>query len=77
MKLIRNSGNERVIDRLREWLAQGASIDLMSPIFSVHAFAEVRELGQFPWLDDARPGNIRHLDLIDERMAPATLLLVE
>lgn len=44
MKLIRNSGNERVIDRLREWLAQGASIDLMSPTFSVHAFAEVREL---------------------------------
>lgn len=44
MKLIRNSGNERVIDRLREWLAQGASVDLMSPTFSVHAFAEVREL---------------------------------
>jgi hypothetical protein len=44
MKLIRNSGNERVIDRLREWLAQGASIDLMSPTFSIHAFAEVREL---------------------------------
>ena len=33
-----------MIDRLREWLAQGASIDLMSPTFSVHAFAEVREL---------------------------------
>ena len=44
MKLIRNSGNERVIDRLREWLGQGASVDLMSPTFSVHAFAEVREL---------------------------------
>lgn len=44
MRLIRNSGNERVIDRLREWLVPGASIDLMSPIFSVHAFAEVREL---------------------------------
>jgi hypothetical protein len=44
MKLIRNSGNERVIDRLRDWLAPGASLDLMSPTFSVNAFAEVREL---------------------------------
>jgi hypothetical protein len=44
MKLIRNSGNERVIDRLRDWLRPGTSIDVMSPTFSVHAFAEVREL---------------------------------
>ena len=43
MRLIRNSGNERVIDRLREWLTPGASLDVMSPTFSVHAFAEVRE----------------------------------
>lgn len=44
MKLLRNSGNERVIDQLREWLTPGASVDLMSPAFSVNAFAEVREL---------------------------------
>lgn len=44
MKLIRNSGNERVIDRLRDWLAPGASLDLLSPTFSVNAFAEIRVL---------------------------------
>lgn len=44
MKLLRNSGNQRVIDQLRNWLAQSGSISLMSPTFSVHAFAEVREL---------------------------------
>jgi hypothetical protein len=43
MKLIRNSGNDRLIDRLRDWLAPGSAIDLMSPTFSVHAFAETRE----------------------------------
>ncbi len=44
MKLLRNTGDERVIDRLRDWLTPGVSIDLMSPTFSLHAFAEVREL---------------------------------
>lgn len=44
MRLLRNSGNERVIDQLRGWLEPGASLDLMSPTFSVNAFAEVREL---------------------------------
>jgi hypothetical protein len=43
MKLIRNSGNDRVIDRLREWLTPGSAIDFMTPTFSVHAFAETRE----------------------------------
>jgi hypothetical protein len=43
MKLIRNSGNDRVIDRLREWLTAGSAIDFMTPTFSVHAFAETRE----------------------------------
>lgn len=44
MKLIRNSGDERVIDRLREWLTRGATIGIMSPEFSLHAFAEIRNL---------------------------------
>ena len=44
MKLLRNSGNERVIDRLREWLVPAATIDLMSPAFSLFAFAEIRDL---------------------------------
>lgn len=44
MRLLRNSGNERVIDQLRDWLHPSASIDLMSPEFSLHAFAETRDL---------------------------------
>ena len=43
MKLIRNSGNDRVIDRLRNWLTPGSAVDLMSPTFSINAFAETRE----------------------------------
>lgn len=33
-----------MIDRLRDWLVPGAAFDLMSPTFSIRAFAEVREL---------------------------------
>src|SRR5262245_58128891 len=44
MRLLQNTGNERVIDQLRKWLASGESVDLMSPYFSLHAFAEVCEL---------------------------------
>ncbi len=44
MKLIRNTGNERVIDRLGDWISSGATVDLMSPDFSLHAFAEARGL---------------------------------
>ena len=54
MRLLPNSGNERVIDRLRDWLHPGASIDLMSPGFSLHAFAETRDLL-------AKPGRVRLL----------------
>lgn len=54
MRLLRNSGNERVIDQLREWLRPGASIDLMSPEFSLHAFAETRDMM-------AKPGRVRML----------------
>ncbi|MCW5737193.1 MAG: DEAD/DEAH box helicase family protein [Enhydrobacter sp.] len=54
MRLLPNSGNERVIDRLRDWLHPGASIDLMSPAFSLHAFAETRDLL-------AKPGRVRLL----------------
>jgi len=39
MKLLRNTGNERVIDRLRDWLSPGAGLDIISPTISVHAFS--------------------------------------
>ena len=54
MKLLGNTGNERVIDQLGEWLVSGASIDLMSPDFSLHAFAETRDML-------AKPGPVRLL----------------
>ncbi|MBW7835245.1 MAG: DEAD/DEAH box helicase family protein [Sphingomonadales bacterium] len=43
MKLLRNTGNERVIDRLREWLQPDSAVDLMSPEFSLYAFAETHD----------------------------------
>src|SRR5450759_5894800 len=44
MKLIRNTGNDRVIDELRRTLAPPSSLDLASPAFSLFAFAELRDL---------------------------------
>jgi hypothetical protein len=45
MRILTNAGNDRVIDQLRTWLASGvATVDLMSPDFSLHAFAEAREM---------------------------------
>src|SRR6218665_1160411 len=43
MKLLRNTGNERVIDRLRDWLQPDSTFDLMSPDFSLYAFAEAHD----------------------------------
>lgn len=44
MKIIRNIGNDRVYDELRPSLAASASLDLASPVFSLFAYAELREL---------------------------------
>ena len=44
MKLIKNTGSERVIGELREALAPPSSLDLASPAFSIFAFAELRDL---------------------------------
>ena len=61
MKLIKNTGSDRVIDELRQTLAPPSSLSLASPGFSLFAFAELRELLQK--LDDCRvvlpatPGN--------------------
>jgi len=40
MKLIKNSGQERVIDALREWISPGSTVDMMTSGFSIHAFGE-------------------------------------
>jgi hypothetical protein len=44
MRLLRNSGTDRAIDRLREWLTQGTTVDLVSPSFSLLAFAELSDV---------------------------------
>jgi len=44
MKLIKNTGNDRVIDELRGALAPASSLDVASPAFSVFAYAELRDL---------------------------------
>ncbi|OAI08082.1 helicase-related protein [Methylomonas methanica] len=44
MKIIKNSGNERVIDELRKCLVAQSTLDIASPSFSLFAFGEVREL---------------------------------
>ena len=44
MKIIKNIGNDRVYDELRPSLAAPASLDLASPVFSLFAYAELREL---------------------------------
>jgi hypothetical protein len=43
MRLLRNSGTDRGVDFLREWLTRGASVDLVSPSFSLWAFAELKD----------------------------------
>ena len=43
MKLLRNSGADRGVDRLREWLTKGAHIDVVSASFSLYAFAELKD----------------------------------
>ncbi|MBM4394216.1 MAG: helicase [Deltaproteobacteria bacterium] len=44
MRLIRNGGSERVVDDLRRAIGPDASLDVATPAFSLHAFAEVRDL---------------------------------
>lgn len=44
MKLIKNSGNDRVIDELRKSLHPESALDIATPSFSLFAFAELRSL---------------------------------
>jgi hypothetical protein len=44
MKLIKNRGNDRVLDFLQAILAPGCSLDIASPEFSLFGFAALREL---------------------------------
>ncbi|MCX5908763.1 MAG: hypothetical protein NTY64_16690, partial [Deltaproteobacteria bacterium] len=44
MKLISNTGTNRVIDTLRQSFPSGAALDIASPFLSLFAFAELRDL---------------------------------
>jgi len=44
MKLIKNSGNDRVVDELRKNLTPSSDLDIASPAFSLFAFGELRDL---------------------------------
>lgn len=43
MKIIKNTGSDRVFDELRQSLAPPSSLDLASPAFSLFAFSELRD----------------------------------
>lgn len=43
MRLIKNSGSNRVVDELRQVLVPQGSLDIASPAFSLFAFGEIRE----------------------------------
>lgn len=44
MRLIKNSGTDRVIDELRRCIAVGATLDVATPAFSLFAFRELHDL---------------------------------
>jgi len=44
MKLIKNSGSDRVIDELRDCVGPGGSLDLATTRFSLFAYSELRDL---------------------------------
>jgi hypothetical protein len=72
MKIIKNSGNERVIDELRKCLIAQATLDIASPSFSLFAFGEVRELLQKldkcrMVLPNAKAGELGIVDSLSDR----------
>src|ERR1035441_5582888 len=44
MKLVKNAGNDRVVDELRQSLVLGSALEIASPAFSLFAFGELRGL---------------------------------
>lgn len=43
MKLVKNSGTDRVVDELRRSLAPQGTLDIATPAFSLFAFAELHD----------------------------------
>lgn len=65
MKIIGNTGNERVIDLLRPWLKTGHQLDMATPAFSLFAFAEIHEeLSRMAGARIVLPTDMQALDLL-------------
>jgi Helicase conserved C-terminal domain/SNF2-related domain len=65
MKLLRNTGTERVIDVVRPWLAQGNQLDVVTSSLSLFAYSEI--LGELAKLTSTRlllPGEGADLGLL-------------
>ena len=43
MRIVSNTGTDRVVDLIQPWLRSGHRIDLASDAFSLHAFGELAE----------------------------------
>ena len=52
MKFVSNAGTDRVVDLVRPWLRPNHRLDVVSPSFSLFAFAEI--LADAPRLFNAR-----------------------
>jgi hypothetical protein len=65
MKLVRNSGTDRVIDLIRPSLTPDARLDVVTPVFSLFAFGELeRELCHLAGARLVLPGSEVPLDLV-------------
>jgi superfamily II DNA or RNA helicase len=65
MKLLRNTGADRVIDVIRPWITPGNQLDVVSPTFSLFAFAEVlRDLSKLSKARLVLPSNGTDLGLL-------------
>ena len=43
MRLLRNSGTDRAVDLLRDWLTSDTQVDVVSPSFSLWAYSEIKD----------------------------------
>jgi hypothetical protein len=73
MRLIRNAGNDRVVDLLREWAAPGFSLDVATPKASLFAFESLLdELTSISQMRVALPGVDQDLGLLGGEADRAT-----
>jgi SNF2 family DNA or RNA helicase len=73
VKLLRNTGTERVIDLIRPWLQPGNQLDVVTPSLSLFAFAEILEqacvLSKARWLLPPDGADLAYLGTDADRAA--------